>query len=55
MPGERLGLANAEADTIAFTDIVTGETKTIIYHEDLGWDVGGSHASTTHRSGAGST
>ncbi len=32
-----------DADTIAYTNILTGETHSIIYHEDLGWDVGGFH------------
>jgi len=34
---------NADADTIAYTDIQTGQTRAIIYHEDIGWDVGGFH------------
>lgn len=34
---------NADADTIAYTDILTGQTNTIIYHADIGWDVGGWH------------
>lgn len=34
---------NAPADTIAYTDIMTGETNVIMYHADIGWDVGGFH------------
>jgi len=35
--------SNAPADTIAYTDIQTGKTEVILFHEDLGWDVGGFH------------
>jgi len=35
--------ANADGDTIAYTDILTGQTNTIMYHSDIGWDVGGWH------------
>lgn len=34
---------NADSDTVAYTNIRTGETEVIVYHEDLGWDVGGFH------------
>lgn len=34
-----------DPDTIAATNIHTGQTKVILYHEDLGWDVGGWHFS----------
>lgn len=34
-----------DADTITATNIHTGEKKIILYHEDLGWDVGGWHFS----------
>jgi hypothetical protein len=33
----------ADADTIAYTNIRTGKTEAIIYHKDIGWDVGGFH------------
>lgn len=39
------GWPNAPADTIAYTNILTGETNTIIFHVDIGWDVGGWHFS----------
>jgi hypothetical protein len=32
--------ANAPADTIAYTNIRTGETHVIIFQEDIGWDTG---------------
>ncbi len=34
---------NAPADTIAYTNVSTGETEVVLFHEDLGWDVGGFH------------
>jgi hypothetical protein len=34
---------NSPADTIAYTNIKTGKTNVILFHEDLGWDVGGFH------------
>ncbi|HOX44239.1 MAG TPA: hypothetical protein PK668_11605 [Myxococcota bacterium] len=33
----------ADSDTLAYTNLRTGETQTMLYHEDLGWDVGGFH------------
>lgn len=35
--------ANAPADTIAATNIRSGRTIVMVFHEDLGWDVGGFH------------
>jgi hypothetical protein len=34
---------NAPADTLAYTDPETGATEVMLFHEDLGWDVGGFH------------
>ncbi len=34
---------NAPANGIAATNILTGKTQALIFHEDLGWDVGGFH------------
>ncbi|NMB77357.1 MAG: hypothetical protein GYA21_19785 [Myxococcales bacterium] len=34
---------NAPADTLAATDIRSGQTTVVLFHEDLGWDVGGFH------------
>ncbi len=35
--------ATADADTIAYVNIRTGEVNVILYSEDMGWDVGGMH------------
>jgi hypothetical protein len=31
------------ADTLAYTDVQTGQTEVMVFHEDLPWDVGGFH------------
>lgn len=35
--------AAVDADTIAYVNIQTGEVHAILYHEDMGWDMGGWH------------
>ncbi len=40
--------ANAPADTLAYTDVQTGQTEVMVFHEDLPWDVGGFHFGRFH-------